>query len=128
MRRHAEETLQQRDIVLKFDAPGANSDLRLDADTRRNVYLIFKESLNNIVRHARATTVEIDFQSKQDALFLQITDNGSGFDTTQDSDGNGLLSMKKRAAVFGGKLQIISARGEGTTIFLRVELAHGFWK
>ncbi len=127
MRRHAEETLQQRDILLKFDAPAANLDLRLDADTRRNIYLIFKESLNNIVRHAQATAVEINFRTEQNKLFLQITDNGSGFDATQDSDGNGLLNMKKRAAVFGERLQIISACGEGTTIVLCVGLARGFW-
>ncbi len=127
MRRHAEETLQQRDISLKFDAPSADIDLKLDADTRRNIYLIFKESINNIVRHAQATTVEINFRAEQDALFLQITDDGSGFDTTQDSDGNGLLNMKKRAADLDGKLEIISNRGEGATVILRVALARGFW-
>lgn len=128
MRRHAEETLQQRDILLKFHAPAADFELKLDADTRRNVYLIFKESLNNIVRHARATTVKINFRQTPDALFLRIADDGSGFDHTREADGNGLASMRKRAAGFGGTLEITSACGEGTTIVLRVELARGFWK
>jgi signal transduction histidine kinase len=46
---------------LEFNAPIVTPDVKLDANVRRNVYLVFKESVNNIVRHSRARTVEIDF-------------------------------------------------------------------
>ncbi|MCA1623861.1 MAG: histidine kinase [Acidobacteria bacterium] len=122
MRGYAEETLQQCGIRLKFEAPLADSDLKLDANTRRNIYLIFKESLNNIVRHSQASKVEVDLKIAGKELILQIRDNGKGFDTSQEYDGNGLLSIKKRAADAGGSLQINSSDGAGTKIVLRAPI------
>lgn len=118
MRRYAEEILERREIRLEFDAPPVAPDLKLDANLRRNIYLVFKESLNNIVRHAEASRVEIDFRFENGELILNITDNGRGFDAEREFDGNGLLSMKKRAAELKGSLKINSAENEGTTIVL----------
>lgn len=117
MRRHAEEILERREIRLRFDAPPVAPDLNLNADVRRNIYLIFKESLNNIVRHSEASKVEIDFRLEGGKLILSIADDGRGFDKTEDFDGNGLLNMKKRAAELKGNLRIDSAC-EGTTVIL----------
>ncbi|MDQ3749341.1 MAG: ATP-binding protein, partial [Acidobacteriota bacterium] len=122
MRGYAEETLQQCGIRLKFEAPLADSDLKLDANTRRNIYLIFKESLNNIVRHSQASKVEVDLKIAGKELILRIGDNGKGFDTSQEYDGNGLLSIKKRAADAGGSLEINSLDGAGTKIVLRAPI------
>ena len=118
MRRHAEEILERREIRLEFNAPPAVPDLNLNANLRRNIYLIFKESLTNIVRHAEATHVEINFRLENGKLILTIADDGRGFDKTEDFDGNGLLNMKKRAAELKGSLRIHSAENEGTTIDL----------
>lgn len=118
MRRYAEEILERRDIRLEFNTPSSVPDLNLNANLRRNIYLIFKESLTNIVRHAEAAMVEIDFRSENGKLILSITDNGRGFDKTVDFDGNGLLNMKKRAAELKGNLRIDSTENKGTTIVL----------
>ena len=118
MRRYAEELLERREIRLRFDAPPVAPDLKLNANLRRNIYLIFKESLNNIVRHAEASQVEIDFRLKNGELILRIEDDGRGFDENEEFDGNGLLSMKKRAFEMKGSLTINSAPDEGTTIVL----------
>jgi signal transduction histidine kinase len=64
--------------------------------------------------------VEVNLKIAGKELILQIRDNGKGFDTSQEYDGNGLLSMKKRAADAGGSLQINSFDGAGTKIVLRV--------
>ncbi len=118
MRRHAEEILERREIRLEFDTPPIMPDLNLNANLRRNIYLIFKESLTNIVRHSNATHVEIDFRLEGGKLILTIADDGRGFDKTEDFDGNGLLNMKKRAAELKGNLQIVSAENEGAKIVL----------
>jgi signal transduction histidine kinase len=81
--------------------------------------LIFKEALNNIVRHAGASAVRIDLKVQDSEFIVSLTDNGAGFDTARKYDGNGLLSMKRRAADLGGRLEISSAPGEGARVELR---------
>ena len=123
MRRFAEDTLESRDITLDFRAPDAGHEMKLGADARRAIYLIFKEGLNNIVRHSRASRAAIDLRIEAKELLLEISDDGKGFDSTAERDGNGLLSMKKRAEEFGGALQVESVKDHGTTIRLRVPLS-----
>jgi signal transduction histidine kinase len=124
MRRFASDTLTARDICLRFRAP--EQDQSLAAEVRRQVFLLFKESVNNIVRHANATEVEIDFTLTDHHLSLRVWDNGHGFAETApqpgQNGGNGLLSMRRRAAVLGGKLEVISGNGGGTTIKLEAPL------
>jgi len=122
MRQHASEILEQRDIQLHFHAPAGSSDLRLDANMRRSIYLIFKEVLNNVVRHARASVVRVELKIAESEFVMSIADNGAGFDTLQEYDGNGLLSMKKRAAEVSGRLDVTSTTSEGTLVLLRVPL------
>ena len=127
MRQYSEEILEQRDISLEFDAPTPAPDLKLDANIRRNIYLIFKESVNNIVRHSNAAVVKIDFALVDKELILQIGDDGIGFDAAREYDGNGLLSIKKRAEDCGGRLEIDSIEGAGTKIVLRLKLKSAAW-
>jgi ligand-binding sensor domain-containing protein len=127
MRQHAEEILERREIDLAFNATAPERDVKLDADSRRNIYLIFKEAVNNIVHHSNARAVTIDFALVNDELVLEIRDDGDGFDTMQEFDGNGLLNMKKRTEDCGGKLTIRSVRGEGTTLTLRLKPRSSVW-
>ncbi len=127
MRQYAEEILERCAIQLIFDAPAPAVDLKLDANIRRNIYLIFKESVNNIVRHSTAAAVEINFRLADNELILQIEDDGTGFDQTREYDGNGLPSIKKRAQDCGGQLEIDSATGAGTKIVLRLKLKSAVW-
>lgn len=124
MRRFASETLTALDIRLRFRAP--EQDLSLDADVRRQVFLLFKEYVNNIVRHAKATEVEIDFALTDHHLTLRVWDNGRGFAETApqpgQNGGNGLLSMRRRATELGGRLEVISGNGDGTTVNLEAPL------
>jgi signal transduction histidine kinase len=92
----------------------------LGANLRREVFLIFKESINNIVKHSGATEVDIDFSLNDDELFLRVNDNGSGFDTAEENDGHGLVSMRTRSNDIGAHLEVLSARKHGTTVTLQV--------
>jgi signal transduction histidine kinase len=85
------------------------------------VYLIFKEALHNIVKHAQATHVAIRIESNSGNLTMRIADNGIGIEETNGSRGNGLRSMRKRAADIQADLSIENTNG--TTIRLtRVNL------
>jgi signal transduction histidine kinase len=122
MRRFASDVLTARDIDFDFQAPDASRNLNLGADVRRQVFLVCKESINNIVRHSVCSRVNIDFRVNRDWLTLVIRDNGQGFDTAQESDGHGLVSMRQRAKEMGGTLEITSQSGEGTTVTLKMPI------
>ncbi|HMS43332.1 MAG TPA: sensor histidine kinase, partial [Pyrinomonadaceae bacterium] len=120
MRSHAEETLVPLGIELKFDAPQDEINLKFAPELRRELYLIFKESVNNCAKHANASRVEIEFSVKKTDIFFKIADNGKGFDPNAEFDGEGINGMKRRAAKIGGNLNIESAEGNGTRINLSI--------
>jgi signal transduction histidine kinase len=122
MRQHADEIFTLREIELQFDASAARSDLRLGVDIRRDVLLIFKEVVNNSARHSSCTRVDIDFRAEGSRLSLTVADNGGGFDMSAESEGHGLMSMRRRARTLGGTLDISSSPRRGTTVALTVPL------
>jgi len=111
-----------RQIAFDFRAPGEDRDIRLGASLRREVFLIFKESVNNLVRHSGCTEADIEFQIGVDALTLVTRDNGAGFDLDRHRDGHGLQSMRERAQALGGTFAVSSQPGQGTTVTLTVPL------
>ena len=74
------------------------------------------------MRHSNCTRAEIEAHLDGDELILRVSDNGQGFDTTQDTDGHGLVSIRRRARNLAGTLELTSVPGSGTTIALRVPL------
>ncbi|HXF99335.1 MAG TPA: two-component regulator propeller domain-containing protein [Bacteroidota bacterium] len=100
-------------IAVDSDIPA----VRLRDDVRRNLFLIFKESMNNIIKHSGASTVQLQAEYRDAVLHLVIRDNGKGFDTTAESQRNhGLRNMHKRAEQVGGQFSITSKMGEGTLV------------
>jgi signal transduction histidine kinase len=121
MRRVADDACSAANIALVFVAPADESGLKLGVDTRRELFLIFKEAMNNIVRHAHSTETRIELRLDDDALQLRLNDNGRGFHVSSATTGNGLASIRRRAQQVGGDLDISSV-ATGTTITLRVPL------
>lgn len=130
MRRFASDVLTAKGIGLEFDAPTYAPEIPLGANARREVFLIFKESLTNIIKHAGASQVRIEFALSKEFLSLKISDNGEGFETENMSaalfagqkGGHGIFSMKKRAAEMNGRFEIKSEAGHGTTITFQLPL------
>lgn len=121
MRQHAEEIFVPNEIRVAFHAPADSKRVKVSLDTRRELFLIFKEAVNNAARHANCKKVEISFEVAGGKIFLDIADDGLGFDTLQNSTGgNGMANMQKRVAKLGGTIKIESADGNGTNITIRV--------
>ncbi|HWX40284.1 MAG TPA: two-component regulator propeller domain-containing protein [Blastocatellia bacterium] len=134
MRRFASDIFTSRGMAFRFNAPAADRDMELGANLRREVFLIFKESVNNVVKHSGGTRAEVSLRTDGDWLTLEVTDNGKGFDGMAACDttaaapaprgGNGIPNMRKRAHEMGGQFEIASGNGKGTTATLRVLVAH----
>ncbi len=109
-------------IPHRFSRDGMVDSASAPMEFKRQILLMLKEALHNIVRHARATDVAISVSVQ--GAFLQITvrDNGIGFDRSNSSNGNGLKNMERRAHAIGGNLSVQSTLGEGTTVELRVNI------
>lgn len=99
---------------------------RFRPEVETNLYRIVQEALNNIAKHAKAKHVEVMFERRDDLLVLVIEDDGKGFSTKNKrllTKGLGLTGMRERAALIGGSLEIESAPGKGTTLYVRVPAA-----
>jgi ligand-binding sensor domain-containing protein len=118
MRSFSSGFLVSAEIEHSFTVEGVDLGRVIDADLRHNVYLIFKEAINNTVRHARASRVSIDISFVGHNLVLSVQDDGVGF--TERQSGHGLKNMKMRAARLGGGLDMTCENG--TTLTLRVPL------
>lgn len=106
---------------IREDIPGK----QLRPEMRRNLYLIFKEAVNNAAKYARADLVELHFLLKKGSILMKIVDNGEGFSTEEmegETQGHGLKNMRRRAEEIGGQLKITSAPGAGTTVELKVSV------
>lgn len=107
---------------IAFELNEINPDrkaLSLSHEAKRNIYLVAKEALNNIIKYSRAQYVEIELNLNDQQLTLMIKDNGTGFNQemiTSQNSGNGLKNMKYRTKQSGGIFELITAPAQGTII------------
>jgi len=96
--------------------------LDLDEQHATTVFRIFQEILTNVARHAKANGVHVSLRVSGPALLLAVTDNGKGICEDKACGGTslGLLGMRERAALLGGKIAISSAPGNGTTVTVTI--------
>jgi len=118
--RFAQNLLQRADLQCHLNV-ALYPDLKVSADQRHQLFLAFKEALNNIICHAHATEVNIDILTENGALIIRIKDNGQGFhkaDTSISPDG--IVGMGERLRQIGGKCEVGSQMGQGTTVLFKI--------
>lgn len=106
-------------IELHFEK---TTNTKLNSIQGINIYRAIQEALNNAIKHAAAKTVHIHIHETGPALFVTVSDNGKGFDTTQAEKGNGLHNMKKRMDEISGTVELRSTPGKGTEIRFSIPL------
>jgi signal transduction histidine kinase len=89
---------------------------------KRDLFLVFKEAINNIAKYANATLVKIKLSLNNNKLVLYIEDNGEGFDIENADSGNGLNNMRKRAEALNAKFKIASMFNSGTKVTLEMDV------
>lgn len=96
---------------------------RVDASLETTCYRLTQEALTNIARHARASHVDLELVTEDDALVLRVQDDGRGFEPEQRKSGSrGLVGMRERVELVGGELEIDSRPGRGTRVEARIPL------
>jgi signal transduction histidine kinase/ligand-binding sensor domain-containing protein len=133
LEKFAQDWLATAGIRCRLDLPLQFPEWHLTSEVRHNVFLAFKESLHNAVKHSGATEVLIRLAVKEKSFELSVADNGRGFiagEKTKDAaaaqgraaSGNGLENMRRRLAAIGGSCEIQSAPGAGTQVVFSVQL------
>jgi len=115
IREYALKFFEPFETELKFDYPEAFANARLSEETRRNLFLVIKESFNNIAKHAWCNKVTVSIRQTNAALTIQIQDDGKGFDMGKTRQfANGLTNMKNRIEQIDGNYKIESGENKGT--------------
>ncbi len=110
------ELLTYTSISFKSENIKSLEKVTLSMENRQNLYLIFKEAINNSITHSNCTEIILDASIKGKKLIMSVKDNGNGFDESDVSKGNGLKNMKKRAEDIGGSLEITENKDGGTVV------------
>jgi PAS domain S-box-containing protein len=95
---------------------GFNGSIQMDAKFNLNIFRIVQEQINNIIKHAKASLVKINYFQDEVSIILTISDDGSGFDTTKKSKGIGILNIKSRAKFYHGNASFQSEPGKGCAL------------
>lgn len=109
-------------------APGVDVDVRvsdhpLPDHVATSLYRITQEALQNVSKHAGAARATVELFVAGQHIVLRVTDDGDGIDSEEQTDGHGLTIMRERAELLGGRLDLVSRRGGGMTLSVRVPLA-----
>ena len=115
---YAEKWSERNSIPIDFHS-GLNK-LRLPSPVETAVFRIVQEALTNVLKHARATRISVMLEYRFDELLAIVEDNGCGFQPEVERDGLGLIGIQERVALVGGKLNIESQPGLGTTLAIRI--------
>jgi signal transduction histidine kinase len=110
-------------VAVRFSAK--NMPENLDPEIQTTCFRIAQEAITNAVRHAMSTQIRVELSHENGNLRLQIRDNGRGFDAESEqaqTTGLGLVGMKERAALVGGRARITAPRGKGTTVDVTLPL------
>ena len=115
MEHYAKDICAVKNIRLQFHVDEKINSLKLTLDQRKNIYLVFKEALNNALKYSDCNMIWINIKISHKQFELNIKDDGKGFDTN-NRQGNGLRNMAKRAMEIKGEIMIESIEGSGTLI------------
>ena len=120
MRDFSSAAFAEKNIKLHFTGTGLTLNKKIPSYFRQNMFLIFKETIHNILKHAQASEVRIDFSASAGKYRLCVKDNGKGMDEKQIHRGNGIKNMKLRAQRIHAMIEIHSQ--EGTDVCLSGKL------
>jgi len=122
MKEFAAEMLEPLNIQYSFKEEGDFLAIKLDVEKRKDLYLLFKEAVNNAAKYSHCNNLVIRLIQDSQSLQLSVVDDGTGFNEQEVKTGNGLRNMRERAAAMEAGIQIDSSPGKGTGILVKVPI------
>jgi two-component system, NarL family, sensor histidine kinase UhpB len=122
MKRYAADMLDGKNIEGQFEFPSTETSPVLGMTQRRDLYLIFKEAVNNLVKYSGAKQATITVSADAHFISMFIKDDGKGFDRNAVKTGNGLQNMEHRAKASGAEVSIVTEPGIGTAVNLKMRI------
>jgi signal transduction histidine kinase len=121
---YAQEFLHPTGITCRMEAARDLPDRALNAHERHQLFLAFKESLTNVVKHAQATEVRVRIGADAQAFWVAVDDNGRGLGSNEDrQNGDGLANMRNRMIQIGGECEVQDRSEGGTSVRFRLPVA-----
>jgi signal transduction histidine kinase len=132
LREYGDDVISSSGARWTFTSSGKLAEVRLGPEARRHLFLLLKEALTNIARHASAASVSMRVDLARDELRVELRDDGNGFnpeavENTEEPRRHGIASMRARADSLGASLRLQSAPGSGTVLALTMKLP-GYWR
>ena len=118
-----QEVCEGREVSFETELEGSFEGARLTLDQRRDIYLFFKEGINNVVKHANATHARLRVRHTGRGALIELLDDGVGLPAEPDASRHGLLSLRERGRRAGVAFAVESEPGVGTKISLEVKTA-----
>jgi signal transduction histidine kinase len=116
MRSHAGALCALKEIHLRFNSNEEIGSIKFNMEQRRNIFLVFKEALNNALKYSGCNTITINIRKEGAAVAISIEDDGKGFEVEDADDGNGLRNMRQRTSDIKGDFFIRSVKQQGTSV------------
>lgn len=116
LRNYASRMTQTKNSTLHFNTDETLNTIALSMAERKNLYLIIKEAVNNAVKYSGCKNLFVDLKKEKNNLCVEVSDDGIGFETANNFEGNGLKNMHQRAKELGAAFSITSSRESGTRL------------
>jgi signal transduction histidine kinase len=111
---------EQAQLPCRLQVSDLPADVEVSSQTRHNVIMAVKEAIHNVIKHAKASEVQLHVSFETGLLAIRIQDNGCGFEAASRPAGHGLINMKRRLTDIGGSCSIQSGVGDGTSVQIRL--------
>jgi signal transduction histidine kinase len=118
MKNFAQTLLSAKNIAFHFQADEELNEITLNMQQRRNLFLVFKEAVNNAAKYSDCSNLEVSILGEDHSIRMQVKDDGKGFDQGVSTNGNGITNMQQRAQEINGIFRMVSEKGAGTSIDL----------
>jgi signal transduction histidine kinase len=118
MKEYSIPLMEAKNIAFQFEIDESLRQAELNMATRKSLYMVFKEAINNAIKYSQAWRIDVTLKQSGRMIRLEILDNGKGFDQQSVRLGHGLSNMRKRASEINGELQITTKPGKGCRLCL----------
>jgi ligand-binding sensor domain-containing protein/signal transduction histidine kinase len=114
LRRYASELFESKGIAHSIEMPPMDLSVNIDPERRRHFWLLFKEIITNVAKHSHCTEVQVRVTVREEHVSLTVSDNGTGFDSSNPPAGHGLKNIEARARLLAATVGLKTSPGEGT--------------